>query len=138
MALPGEVYRDDAYPITEGTKTKYIVLLCQDRAGDWVYALSTSQQHGRSENPRCNHGTLPSFYLGIVAGIFPIPTWIDLMHPCVEDSTDLAKKIRAQKWTSRGMVPQELFKLLLDCASRAEDFDPRQAQSLRDTLAELP
>lgn len=139
MPRAGEVYHYPAYVFPDGEQDdKYVVLLGQIPGDDWILARTTSRQHGRSTNPRCNQtGSYPSFYIGPLAGIFPKPTWLVLDRLDDHDEDVFTERITAGLIEFAGELPFELLCDALSCARGADDATQIQVRAMSDLRAEL-
>ena len=139
MPAAGEVYHYPAYVFPDGEAAdKYVVLLGQIPGGDWILGRTTSQSHGRPTNPRCNQsGFYPSFYLGPLEGLFPLPTWLALDRLDDHDELALNQRIAAGSVELAGELPIKLLCGALACARGADDTTQLQANTMSDLRAAL-
>lgn len=139
MPQPGELFRYPDYIFPDGgQKDKYVLLMGKTRGDDWILCRTTSQQHGRPQEPRCHHGNpYPSFFIDTAGGILPLPTWLALDRLDDHDADEFSKRVAAKRVESKGLIPQHLFCEALDCASRADDTTRAQENAMRDLRAEL-
>lgn len=139
---PGEVYRhDDFYADTTSGEllSKYLLILAVNQAGDVVFRLLTSRQHGRPEQPPCFHGMpYPSFYLDVPGGPLNSKTWLDLRGSGDYDGDVFRQKMRNGSLHLVLRISAATLKQSLDCASRADDTTRAQATAIRDALAAIP
>jgi len=139
MPAAGEVYYYPDYVFPDGEQAhKYVVLFGQIPSGDWILCRSTSKQQGRPTNPRCNQtGSYASFYLGTIAGIFPVETYLVLDRLDDHDELDFNQKIAQPAVALIGALPVNLLCEVLACARGADDTTQLQAAAISNLRAEL-
>jgi hypothetical protein len=139
MPAAGEVYHYPDYVFPDGEQAhKYVVLLGQIPGGDWILCRSTSKQHGRPTDPRCNQsGIYPSYYLGTIQGIFPVATWLVLDRLDDHDEMDFNQKLALGAVTMVGTLSVDLLCQLLACARGADDTTQVQATAMSNVRANL-
>ncbi len=141
MASPGEIFRHETfYADAQGNlQPKFLVVLAFTPSRDLVFRLLTSRQRDRRRDPPCFHGDpLPGYFVGILGGILDAESWVDLRPS--EDYDGLSFEAERRNGTLRRIaaLPQEMTRLVLDCAAQAPDTTNQQSRAIRDQLAGMP
>jgi hypothetical protein len=138
MHEAGEIYYHPGYVFPDGEqRDKYVLIMGITRSKDFILARTTSRKNLRVTNPRCSHAfPYPGFYVGTANGLFAIDTWIVLDRLDDVDGIDFVTKIKNGQINLVGILPNDIFCDLLDCAVRADDITREQEQRMLDVRAE--
>ncbi len=112
MPSVGEIWLDTAYPVSTGTKPKYLLLAAVEKY-DIVYCTTTSISNGRSTSPACYCGDpYAAFFLGSPPPAPPFwkPTWLDLQHYVESaDPPDFQDKVKSGQLLPQGKLTPPLL-----------------------------
>ena len=139
----GQIWRDDCYYLdrTSGEcKRKYVLVLATNPStGDVLTAVFTSKPNGLTEIPTCSLGSpRAGYFLGVLGGIFTMPTWVDFSSIDTLDTYDLELHVRSgRKKLSVQLFPNNICCAVLRCASQSEDITKCQLRWIDDTIAIL-
>jgi hypothetical protein len=117
MLAIGEIWRDSVYPVSGGTKPKFLLVAAVDRY-DLLYCTATSRAHGRPENPACFHGDpYAGFFLGNPPFVpFTKLTWLDLQYGVTDaDVTRFRAAVASGQTTLVGKTAPPLLCDALRC-----------------------
>jgi hypothetical protein len=135
--LPGEIYRDTEFYVTERGELapKYLLVLATPAESDIVARLLTSRPYGRPEAPPCYHG-LPygGYFIGIPGAPLTQKTWLDLRYLDDLDPDDFRKREAKGILIRVTALPIELLREVLRCVAGADDTTQQQERCLRDAL----
>ncbi|KHD06776.1 hypothetical protein PN36_20925 [Candidatus Thiomargarita nelsonii] len=138
MPQAGEIYYHPDYIFPDGDqKNKYVLIMGVRKSGDFILARTTSRENLRVTHPRCSHTfPYPGFYVGTANGLFSMDTWIVLDRLDDYDEIYFTNKIRNGQINFVGILADELFCDLLDCAVRSNDVTREQEQRMLDLRTE--
>ncbi len=138
---PGDIYRHDAFYISEETgkpEAKYLLVLSTPPGDDIVVRLLTSRPHGRPEAPPCYHGRpYGGYFLGVPGPPLTEKTWIDLRPFDDLDPTEFRRREADGILVHVLSLPAGTLRAVIECVAGSDDTTRRQECHLRDTLAML-
>lgn len=134
----GEVFHDPNFRFPDGESgNKLLIVLAVSRCGDFIVARTTSKPRAHSWTYGCHNDSVePNFFIPKTLNIFHEDTWVCLDYLVELDSAEFSAKVSGAI-NKIAEIPVELLKLIIDCASRADDTTQRQEQDLRNTLVNL-
>jgi len=140
--VPGQIWQDDCYYFDRQTGKcawKYVLILANDSDGDAVTATFTSKPHGLTEMPPCSVGPpRAGYFVGILGGVFKLPTWVDFNSVEILDPYDLHLHVSTGRTRLLGQTLNvSILCAVLRCVLQSEDITGRQARLIGDVVAEL-
>ena len=141
MALQvGDILFDPNFVFPDGqTKGKLLIILARSLANDYIVARTTSNPQRKSFTYGChNDEPDPNFSIPQTIGAFPKDTWVSLDYLLNLDDLQLEAAVAAGRISQKGVLPTNILKDVMNCASGAEDIDGRQATAIKDALAQIP
>lgn len=116
---------------------KYLVILCTDRSGDYIFRLLTSR-HGNAAQPCDHEAAYPTFYLGVLGGPLTANSAVDMRpQPSEFDAQALHSLISSGGASRVAAIAGKVLCDALDCVAQAEDTTAGHATLIRDQMAAL-
>lgn len=133
---PGQVVIDQDFKTQDGTVLPkfYVVLGVED--GFYINVRTTSRMGRRSNVPGCHLDTPHTFFVPrtSVPDCFREDTWIQLHEIyCMSLTTTLQSGMTGGS-SLKGILPNDILKPLIICATYSEDITPVQIEVLNRTL----
>lgn len=136
----GDVFHDPNFRFPDGeVGNKLLVILAISKSNDYIIARTTSKPRAHSWTYGCHNDSVePNFFIPKTLNLFHVDTWVCLDYLVDMDSFEFDEKVGNGSIHKLIKLPTNIFKAVIDCASRADDTSLMQEKVLRDVLARLP
>lgn len=136
---PGTLIVDNDFVYRDGNRGKKVLVVLNDGSvGYYIIIKTTSKDTYKGISFGCqSNDRYPNFFLPKGCCCLKKATWVMLDQFFEMTTYELLDKHFSRKMDRIGVLPLEILKQLLDCASNCLDISFAQARVLKDTLKEL-
>lgn len=136
---PGTLLCDDQFKFSDGSERKKILVVLNDGAvGYYIIIKTTSNQKFKGVKFGCqSRDRYPNFFLPQASSCLHKDSWLMLNEFFSFELGEFCEKILSKKIVQIGVLRDDIFPLLLDCAIHCDDITLVHRRALEDLVKSI-